>query len=54
MSSNPFDVIGAKSAHLRGAWVKRNSEAVFDPWEFELDLVLSNLTALATRLESAD
>jgi len=54
VSANPFDVIGAKSAHLRGAWVKRNSEAVFDPWEFEPDVVVSDLTGLATRLESVD
>lgn len=53
VSANSFDVIGAKSAHLRGAWVKRNSEAVFDPWEFEPDVVVSDLTGLATRLKSA-
>jgi 2-haloacid dehalogenase len=52
VSANPFDVIGAKSAHLRGAWVRRNSEAVFDPWEFEPDVVVSDLTELARRLES--
>jgi 2-haloacid dehalogenase len=52
VSSNPFDVIGAKAAHLRAAWVKRSSEAVFDPWEFEPDIVISDLLELATRLES--
>src|SRR5215469_9643341 len=52
ISANPFDVIGAKSAHLRAAWVKRSPEAVFDPWEFELDIVVSDLLELATRLES--
>lgn len=52
VSANPFDVIGAKSAHLRGAWVRRNSETVFDPWEFEPDIVISDLLELATRLES--
>lgn len=50
VSANPFDVIGAKAAHLRGAWVRRNSEAVFDPWEFEPDVVVSDLTGLATSL----
>jgi 2-haloacid dehalogenase len=53
VSANPFDVIGAKSAQLRGAWVKRNSEAVFDPWEFEPDVVVSDLTGLATGMKSA-
>jgi|SRR5215467_6977704 len=52
VSGNPFDVIGAKSAHLRAAWVKRSPEAVFDPWEFDPDIVISDLLELATRLES--
>jgi len=52
ISANPFDVIGAKSAHLRAAWVKRSPEAVFDPWEFEPDIVVSDLLELVTRLES--
>jgi 2-haloacid dehalogenase len=50
VSSNPFDVIGAKSAHLKAAWVKRRSEAVFDPWEFEPDIVVGDLRALAIAL----
>ena len=50
VSSNPFDVIGAKAAHLKAAWVKRNPEAVFDPWEFEPDIVVGDLTALAAAL----
>ena len=53
VSANSFDVIGAKSAHLRGAWVKRNSEAVFDPWEIEPDVVIGDLTGLAARMKSA-
>ena len=52
VSANPFDVIGAEAAHLRAAWVRRNSEDVFDPWEFEPDLVVSDLTQLATRLSA--
>ncbi|MDC2887706.1 haloacid dehalogenase type II [Psychrosphaera algicola] len=31
ISSNPFDVIGAKSFGLQAAWVKRSDNAVFDP-----------------------
>lgn len=50
VSANPFDLIGAKSAHLKGAWVRRSPEAVFDPWEFEPDIVVSDLTGLATGL----
>ena len=29
VSSNPFDVIGAKAAGLRAAWLQRDEEAVF-------------------------
>jgi 2-haloacid dehalogenase len=49
VSSNPFDVIGAKAAGLRAAWVKRNL-IVFDPWGVEPDLVLSALDQLAPLL----
>ncbi len=32
ISSNPFDIIGAVSAGLNGAWLQRSEESVFDPW----------------------
>ncbi len=47
VSSNPWDVIGAKAAGLRTAWVKREPDAVFDPWGIEPDLMVTNLTELA-------
>jgi 2-haloacid dehalogenase len=47
ISSNPFDVIGAKTAGLRAAWIKRNASAVFDPWDIEPDLIASDLNDLA-------
>ncbi len=50
VSSNPWDVIGAKSAGLRAAWVKRSPDVVFDPWGIEPDLVITTLEELATRL----
>jgi 2-haloacid dehalogenase len=46
VSSNPFDVIGAKAAGLHAAWVKRNL-TVFDPWGVEPDLVVAGLDQLA-------
>lgn len=52
VSSNPFDVIGAKATHLKAVWIRRNAEAVFDPWEFEPDIVVSDLAGLATALKS--
>jgi 2-haloacid dehalogenase len=53
VSSNPFDVIGAKTAGLRTAWVKRDPKIVFDPWGVEPDLVASGLDQLAPLFDSA-
>lgn len=50
VSSNPFDVIGAKNAGIRAAWIQRNPDVQFDPWEIEPDLVAPDLEALAERL----
>ena len=50
VSSNGWDVIGAKSAGLRAAWVRRDPATVFDPWGIEPDLVVENLEQLAGRL----
>ena len=47
VSSNAWDVIGAKAAGLRAAWVKRQPDAVFDPWDVEPDVVVSGLDELA-------
>jgi 2-haloacid dehalogenase len=50
VSSNPFDVIGAKAAGLRTAWARRNPRALLDPWGIEADLVVTNLIELGERL----
>ncbi len=50
VSSNPFDVIGAKNAGLRAVWIKRKPDARFDPWGIEPDLVVPDLEALAEKL----
>lgn len=47
VSSNPWDVIGAKAAGLKTAWIQRAPEKVFDPWEYQPDLVVSNLIELS-------
>ena len=52
ISSNPFDVIGAKACGLRTAWVQRDPKRMFDPWEFEPDLIIHGLTELPGRLNS--
>jgi 2-haloacid dehalogenase len=46
ISSNSFDVIGAKACGLRAAWVQRDPKAVLDPWGFSPDLVVHSLEAL--------
>lgn len=51
VSSNPFDVIGAMSAGMKAAWVKRLPEAVFDPWGIEPTITVSSLIELEKRLE---
>jgi 2-haloacid dehalogenase len=53
VSSNPFDILGAKSAGLRTAWVRRDARAVFDPWGVEPDLVVSGLDELVPWFEDA-
>jgi len=47
VSSNPFDVIGAKAAGLCAAWVCRNPRAILDPWGVEPDLIVSDLVELS-------
>ncbi|GGQ23388.1 haloacid dehalogenase type II [Shewanella litoralis] len=51
VSSNPWDVIGAKSAGLQAVWVKRSPNKLFDPWEIQPDLIVSDLIELAEVLK---
>lgn len=50
VSGNPFDVIGAISAGMQGAWVRRSHTTVFDPWEIQPSVTVSNLVELGDRL----
>lgn len=50
ISSNPFDVIGALSAGMHAAWVKRTPDALFDPWGLEPTLTVASLEDLATQI----
>jgi len=52
ISGNPFDVIGAQSAGMNGAWVKRSPNAVFDPWGVEPTLTVSSLAELVPKLQA--
>ncbi|MEP6656344.1 MAG: haloacid dehalogenase type II [Betaproteobacteria bacterium] len=46
VSGNPFDVLGAVSAGICGAWVKRSPEAISDPWEIAPTVVADDLPDL--------
>jgi 2-haloacid dehalogenase len=51
ISSNPFDVIGAKAFGLRTVWVRRDPKRAFDPWEFEPDVIVTSLEELPAKLK---
>ena len=46
ISSNPFDVIGAKVAGLQAVWIRRSPKEIFDPWGVEPTITVANLTEL--------
>jgi 2-haloacid dehalogenase len=52
VSSNPWDVIGAKAAGLNTAWIKRDSKKIFDPWGIEPDITASSLIELSEQLDA--
>ncbi len=53
ISGNAFDVMGAKSAGLRGIWLQRSSSAVFDAWEgLSADVTISKLSGLDGAIRS--
>jgi 2-haloacid dehalogenase len=47
ISGNPFDVIGAISAGMRAAWVRRSEDSIFDPWGIEPTVTVTSLRDLA-------
>nr|WP_298413149.1 haloacid dehalogenase type II [uncultured Halomonas sp.] len=50
ISSNPFDLIGAKHAGLHAAWIRRSAEAPFDTWGGDPDMTVSDLNELVDRI----
>lgn len=52
VSSNSFDVIGARSAGMQAAWVQRSSATIFDPWGVEPTVTVSSLLGLVGELNS--
>jgi 2-haloacid dehalogenase len=47
VSGNPWDVIGAKAAGLKVAWIQREPAKIFDPWGVEPDLIVRDLLELS-------
>ena len=43
VSANPWDVVGAKSAGSRAAWLNRGGARTFDPWGITPDTTLTTL-----------
>ena len=50
ISCNPFDVIGAISAGMKSAWVRRSPEAIFDPWGIEPTITVGSLVELDDKI----
>ncbi|MEM7026622.1 MAG: haloacid dehalogenase type II [Pseudomonadota bacterium] len=50
ISSNPFDVIGAISAGMRAAWVRRSKSSIYDPWGIEPTITIESLDDLHEKL----
>ncbi len=54
ISSNPFDVIGGKSAGLNTAWIQRDPSNIFDPWEYTPDITAKNLIEFSNQLNRSN
>ena len=50
VSGNPFDVLGAVSAGISGAWVRRSPDAILDPWEILPTAIAEDLPGLCAIL----
>jgi 2-haloacid dehalogenase len=50
VSSNPFDVIGAKGCGLNTVWLRREAARTFDPWGFPPDATVGSLEELRDAL----
>lgn len=50
ISGNAWDLMGAQSAGLSTAWVRRSKEKLYDPWGMAPDIVTASLLELENRL----
>lgn len=52
ISSNPFDVIGARATGMRAAWIQRDEGAIFDPWGIEPTISVNSLSELSEQISA--
>ena len=50
ISSNSFDVIGALSAGILSAWVRRSSKIFFDPWGIDPTITVADIRELVEHI----
>jgi 2-haloacid dehalogenase len=50
VSSNPWDIIGARSAGLSAAWIQRSEATIYDPWGIEPNVTARSLVELPSAL----
>lgn len=50
VSSNAFDVIGAVSAGINAAWLRRSPDLIFDPWNVEPSVIIADLSELNSNI----
>jgi 2-haloacid dehalogenase len=50
VSSNGFDVIGAVSAGMKAAWLRRSQSVILDPWGIDPTLVMHSLDELQQKI----
>lgn len=50
VSSNYWDVLGARQAGLHAAWLRRDPSAIPDPWGIAPDLIVASIEEFARRL----
>ncbi len=50
VSSNAWDLIGARNAGLNAAWIRRSETALYDPWGLPPDLEVADLVALSQQM----
>ncbi|AZT85563.1 haloacid dehalogenase type II [Marinobacter sp. NP-4(2019)] len=51
VSSNAWDVIGARAAGLKAVWVRRDADKVFEDWGIEPSAVVTSLAELRETLK---